>query len=204
MPRLPTIHRMSFINEQTREINCKIVYFGPALGGKSTSLRAIYQQVREGNKGEMVSLSTDDNRTLFFDFIPLNLGTIKGFTVRLHLYTVPGQAAYDTQRGLISKGTDGVVFVADSQIQRMEANLASLLDLQKILTNAGGEWGKTPTVIQYNKRDLPQAAPITELRRLLNPTGLPDFESVATKNDGIFDAFKEISGRVLRGLKDKQ
>lgn len=192
---------MSFINEQSKEINCKIVYFGPALGGKSTSLRSLYTQVKKGAKGDMVSLSTDDNRTLFFDFIPLNLGQVKDFTVRVHLYTVPGQSAYDAQRTLIAKGVDGLVFVADSQLQRMEANLASLADLQKIVAAEELEWDEIPLVIQYNKRDLPQAAPVARMRTILNTRSVTDFETVATRDAGVYDAFQSICGQVLRGLK---
>ncbi|MBI2343804.1 MAG: gliding-motility protein MglA [Deltaproteobacteria bacterium] len=195
---------MSFVNDSTKEINCKVVYFGPALCGKSTSLRSIYDQVKEKSKGEMISLATDDDRTLFFDFIPLYLGQIKNYTIRLHLYTVPGQVAYDAQRSLIAKGTDGVVFVADSQIPRMEANLASLVDLRRILKREleDDEVVETfPLVIQYNKRDLPQAAPLNEMRDLLNTRRVPDFESVATSGDGVFDALKAISVQVLQAIR---
>lgn len=193
---------MSFINEQTKEINCKIVYCGPAQGGKSTSLQAIYQEVRKGAKGELVSLATGDDRTLFFDFVPLNLGKIKDYTVRWHLYTIPGQAAYDAQRRLITKGADGIVFVADSQIPRMEANLASLRDLQKIFADDGAEWGSLPTVIQYNKRDAKTAAPLQQLRELLNPQKFPDFETVATDNNGVFDAMKAAGTLVMQSFRN--
>ena len=195
---------MSFINEKTKEMNCKIVYFGPALGGKSTSLRALYEQVKAQSKGDMISLSTDDDRTLFFDFIPLQLGKVKNYTVRLHLYTVPGQVAYDAQRSLIAKGADGVVFVADSQIQRMESNLASLDELNKILheeLDDDDEEKNFPLVMQYNKRDLPRAAPLTQMRDILNKRRVPDFETIATKNEGIFDTLKAISMQVLQSVK---
>lgn len=193
---------MSFINDQSKEINCKIVYFGPALGGKSTSLRSIYNQVKQKSKGEMISLSTDEDRTLFFDFIPLNLGKVKDYTVRMHLYTVPGQSAYDAQRMLISKGVDGLVFVADSAIPRMESNLASLKDLQSILETEGAELSDIPFVIQYNKRDVKQAAPIKQMRTYLNQTDAPDFETVATDDQGVFDAFTTICTNVLQNLRN--
>lgn len=195
---------MSFINEKSKEINCKVVYFGPALGGKSTSLRAVYGQVKTQAKGDMISLSTDADRTLFFDFIPLHVGTVKGYTVRLHLYTVPGQVAYDSQRALIAKGADGVVFVADSQIHRMEANLASLEELKKILHQElqdDDHVNDFPVVMQYNKRDLPKAAPLPQLRDILNPRRVPDFETVATTGDGVFDVLKAISTQVLQGVR---
>ncbi|MBI4236984.1 MAG: GTPase domain-containing protein [Deltaproteobacteria bacterium] len=192
---------MSFINEQQKEINCKVVYFGPALGGKTTTLRAVYRNVHSGKGADPIAIGNDDDRTLFFDFVPLHLGKIKDYTIRLHLYTIPGQAAYDAQRKLIAKGTDGVVFVADSQIQRMEANLASLHELQKILAVDGIALEEFPMIIQYNKRDLPQAAPLAELREVLNPSKVPDFETVATKHEGILDALKAITARVLHDLK---
>lgn len=195
---------MSFINEQQKEINCKIVYFGPALGGKTTTLRAVYRNVHSGKGADPISIGNDEDRTLFFDFVPLNLGKIKDYTIRMHLYTIPGQAAYDAQRKLIAKGTDGVVFVADSQIQRMEANLASLHELQKILAVEGITLEAFPMVIQYNKRDLPQAAPLAELRTLLNPSQVPDFETIATKHEGTLDALKAISALVLRDLKSRR
>lgn len=195
---------MSFINEKNKEINCKIVYFGPALGGKSTSLRALYGQVKSQSKGDMISLSTDDDRTLFFDFIPLHLGQVKGYTIRLHLYTVPGQVAYDSQRSLIAKGADGVVFVADSQIQRMEPNLASFEELNKILAEELDDEDAVtdfPLVIQYNKRDLPKAAPLNQLRDILNPRRVPDFETTATTGEGVYDALKAISTQVLQTIR---
>lgn len=192
---------MSFINDKTKEINCKIVYMGPALSGKSTSLRFLYDEIRKGAKGEMVSLSQDDDRTLFFDFVPLNVGAIRGYNVRLHLYTVPGEIGYQQSRALISKGVDGVVFIVDSQLERMEANLKSLKGLKDILKNEGHAWGEVPVVYQYNKRDLTSALPIEELREYLNRERSEDFETVATNGQGIFDAFKAISTQVLKALK---
>ncbi len=192
---------MSFINDKTKEINCKIVYYGPALCGKSTTLRHIYHEVRKGAKGEMISLSQDDDRTLYFDFVPLNVGAIRGYTVRLHLYTVPGEVGYQQSRSLISKGVDGVVFVADSALERMESNLKSLTGLKEILSNEGHTLSEIPLVFQYNKRDAKSAVPADELRRYLNPEGAPDFETTATSGEGIFEAFKSISTLVLISLK---
>lgn len=192
---------MSFTNENTKEINCKVVYFGPALSGKSTSLRKLYGEIKKGAKGEMISLSQDKDRTLYFDFVPLNLGTIGNYTVRLHLYTVPGEVGYEQSRALISKGVDGVVFVADSQLTRMDANIESLKNLKKILTHEGQEWEQTPCVFQYNKRDLPGVVPAGELAHFLNEDGHRDFETVATQGTGIFDAFKTISTEVLKELR---
>ncbi|MFH0800272.1 MAG: GTPase domain-containing protein [Pseudomonadota bacterium] len=193
---------MSFTNDKTREINCKIVYYGPALCGKSTSLRHIYSEIRKGAKGDMVSLSQDNDRTLFFDFVPLNVGKIRGYTVRLHLYTVPGEVGYQQSRALISKGVDGVVFVADSALERMESNLKSLDSLKEILKGEGHAWGEIPCVYQYNKRDMANAVPLDELRRYLNSEGGEEHETVATTGEGVFDAFRSISTQVLRGLKN--
>ena len=192
---------MSFINDKNKEINCKIVYYGPPQCGKSTSLRHIYGDVRKDAKGEMVSLSQDDDRTLYFDFVPLNLGSIGGYTIRIHLYTVPGEVGYQQSRTLISKGVDGVVFIADSQLEKMEANLKSLQSLKEILRSEGHTWGEVPCVYQYNKRDLQSALPVDELRHFLNPEKYDDFESVATDGSGIYDAFRAISSRVLQELK---
>lgn len=191
---------MSFINDKTKEINCKIVYFGPAGSGKSTTLRHIYNDVNKGAKGEMVSLSTTQDHTLFFDFVPLNLGKVKGYTVRLHLYTVPGEIGYQQSRMLISKGVDGVVFVADSQLTRMDSNIASLAGLKKVLTTEGQDLSNTPCVFQYNKRDMPNVVPFDEMRRYLNPSNKNDFETVATIGQGIFEAFTEISKQVVKGM----
>ena len=169
---------MSFINYSSREINCKIVYYGPGLCGKTTNLQYIYTKTNPELKGKMISLATETERTLFFDFLPLALGEIRGFKTRFHLYTVPGQVFYDASRKLILKGVDGVVFVADSQIERMEANLESIENLRINLREQGYELEKIPFVVQYNKRDLPNAAPLEEMQRLLNPAGVPDFEAM--------------------------
>ncbi len=160
---------MSMINYASREINCKLVYYGPGLGGKTTNLEYIYSKVSPDQRGKMVSLATETERTLFFDFLPVDLGTIRGFKTRFHLYTVPGQVYYNASRKLILKGVDGVVFVADSQIERMEANIESMQNLYDNLGQYGYDITKIPFVIQYNKRDLPNAAPIAELQGALNP-----------------------------------
>ena len=192
---------MSFINYSSREINCKIVYYGPGLCGKTTNLQYVYNKTNPEAKGKMISLATETERTLFFDFLPLSLGEIRGFKTRFHLYTVPGQVFYDASRKLILKGVDGVVFVADSQIERMEANLESMENLRTNLAEQGYDLDKIPFVIQYNKRDLPNAATVDELRRLLNPRQVPDFEAAATSGTGVFDTLKAIAKLVLIELK---
>src|SRR5215210_8593091 len=160
---------MSMINYASREINCKLVYYGPGLGGKTTNLEHVYNKVAPGSRGKMISLATETERTLFFDFLPVDLGTIRGFKVKFHLYTVPGQVYYNASRKLILKGVDGVVFVADSQIERMDANIEAMQNLYENMTQHGYDLTKIPFVIQYNKRDLPNAAPISELQAALNP-----------------------------------
>jgi hypothetical protein len=193
---------MSFINYSSREINCKIVYYGPGLCGKTTNLQYIYTRTSPQAKGKMISLATETERTLFFDFLPLSLGEIRGFKTRFHLYTVPGQVFYDASRKLILKGVDGVVFVADSQIERMEANMESLENLRYNLQEQGYDLDRIPWVIQYNKRDLPSVASVEELRSLLNPTGaVPDFEATATSGGGVFDSLKAVAKLVLTELK---
>ena len=192
---------MTFINYASKEINCKIVYYGPGLGGKTTNLQYIYNKTAPDAKGKMISLATEADRTLFFDFLPLDLGSIRGFTTRFHLYTVPGQVFYDASRKLILKGVDGVVFVADSQIERMEANIESLENLRLNLTEQGYDLDKLPYVIQYNKRDLPNAAPMEQLRPVLNPTKVPEFEACATSGAGVFDTLKAVAKAVLTELK---
>jgi len=192
---------MSFINYSSREINCKIVYYGPGLCGKTTNLQHIYLKTNPDVKGKMISLATETERTLFFDFLPLALGEIRGFKTRFHLYTVPGQVFYDASRKLILKGVDGVVFVADSQIERMEANLESLDNLRVNLKEQGYDLDKIPYVIQYNKRDLPNAAPLEEMQKLCNPTGAVEFEACATTGEGVFETLKAVAKGVLADLK---
>jgi len=192
---------MSFINYSSREINCKIVYYGPGLCGKTTNLQYIYNRTNPDAKGKMISLATETERTLFFDFLPLSLGEIRGFKTRFHLYTVPGQVFYDASRKLILKGVDGVVFVADSQIDRMEANIESMENLRYNLQEQGYDLDKLPYVIQYNKRDLPNVASVEELKELLNTGNVPDFESVSTTGQGVFDTLKAVAKLVLTELK---
>jgi signal recognition particle receptor subunit beta len=160
---------MSMINYASREINCKIVYYGPGLGGKTTNLEHVYAKVSPNTRGKLISLATESERTLFFDFLPVDLGTIRGFKTRFHLYTVPGQVYYNASRKLILKGVDGVVFVADSQIERAEANQESMQNLYDNMAEYGYDVTRMPFVVQYNKRDLPNAAPISELQAMLNP-----------------------------------
>ncbi len=192
---------MSFINYSSREINCKIVYYGPGLCGKTTNLQYIYNRTNPDAKGKMISLATETERTLFFDFLPLSLGEIRGFKTRFHLYTVPGQVFYDASRKLILKGVDGVIFVADSQIDRTEANIESVENLRYNLQEQGYELDNLPYVVQYNKRDLPNVASIEELRELLNTTMAPDFEAVSTTGQGVFDTLKAVAKLVLTDLK---
>jgi signal recognition particle receptor subunit beta len=160
---------MSMINYASREINCKIVYYGPGLGGKTTNLEHVYGKVSPETRGKLISLATETERTLFFDFLPVDLGTIRGFRTRFHLYTVPGQVYYNASRKLILKGVDGVVFVADSQMERMEANMESMQNLYDNMAEHGYDITRMPFVIQYNKRDLPNAASVGELQAALNP-----------------------------------
>ncbi len=192
---------MSFINYMAREINCKIVYYGPGLCGKTTNLQYIYQRTSPDAKGKMISLATETERTLFFDFLPLSLGEIRGFKTRFHLYTVPGQVFYDASRKLILKGVDGVIFVADSQIERLEANQESVENLRTNLAEQGYSLEKVPYVVQYNKRDLPNVVDIDELRELLNPMRVPDYEACARSGQGVFDTLKAVSKLVLTELK---
>ena len=192
---------MSFINYASREINCKIVYYGPGLCGKTTNLQFVYQKTAPDARGKMISLATETERTLFFDFLPLSLGEIRGFKTRFHLYTVPGQVFYDASRKLILKGVDGVVFVADSQEERIDANIESLENLRINLKEQGYDLDKLPYIIQYNKRDLPGAMSVEELRRELNTTNVPEFEACATTGEGVFETLKAVAKLILVDLK---
>ncbi len=192
---------MSFINYSSREINCKIVYYGPGLCGKTTNLQYIYKKTAPEAKGKMISLATETERTLFFDFLPLSLGDIRGFRTRFHLYTVPGQVFYDASRKLILKGVDGVVFVADSQLERLEANIESMENLKVNLREQGYDINNIPLVIQYNKRDLPNISTVEELRSVLNGNGHADYEAIATTGGGVFETLKAIAKLVLLELK---
>jgi signal recognition particle receptor subunit beta len=192
---------MSFVNYHTKEINCKIVYYGPGLGGKTTNIQFIYQKTSQSNKGQMISLNTENERTLFFDFLPLDLGEIRGFKTRFHLYTVPGQVFYEASRKLILRGVDGIIFVADSQVERMEANVESYLGLEKNLIDQGYDLSKIPMVMQWNKRDLPNIVPVEDLNFKLNKRKLPSFEAVASKGTGVFETLKMVSKSVLLNIK---
>jgi signal recognition particle receptor subunit beta len=189
---------MSFINYSAREINFKIVYYGPGLCGKTTNLEHIYKVSKPEAKGKMVSLATETERTLFFDFLPLDLGEIRGFKTRFHLYTVPGQVFYDASRKLILRGVDGVCFVADSQEARMDANLESLENLRLNLEEQGFNLDELPYVIQYNKRDMPEVLTIEDLDLALNPTKVPGFEAVAIKGPGVFETLKGLARQVIQ------
>jgi signal recognition particle receptor subunit beta len=192
---------VSFINYSSREINCKIVYYGPGLCGKTTNLQYIYRRTNPEQKGKLISLATETERTLFFDFLPLTLGDIKGFRIRFHLYTVPGQVFYAASRKLILKGVDGVVFVADSQIERMDSNIESFEDLKINLAEQGYELEKLPFVIQYNKRDLPNVVPVADMDKLLNNRKVTWFEGVAVTGKGVFETLKVVAKQVLFELK---
>lgn len=192
---------MSFVNYHTKEINCKIVYYGPGLGGKTTNIQYIYQKTNAGNKGQMITLNTENERTLFFDFLPLDLGEIRGFKTRFHLYTVPGQIFYEASRKLILRGVDGIVFVADSQVERMEANIESLQGLERNLLDQGYDLSKIPLIMQWNKRDLPNIVPVEDLQFQLNKKKYPSFEAVATNGIGVFETLKQISKAVLLNIK---
>lgn len=194
---------MTFINYAAREINCKIVYYGPGLCGKTTNLQWIYDKTNPQAKGKLISLATETDRTLFFDFLPLDLGTVRGFKTRFHLYTVPGQVFYDASRKLILKGVDGVVFVADSQEARMEANNESLINLDKNLKEQGYDLKTISYVLQFNKRDLPTALPADDMYRQLNFKNEPTFEAVAMNGTGVFDTLKAVAKLVLTELKKK-
>ncbi len=191
---------MSLINYSSREINCKIVYYGPGLGGKTTNIQYVYDKLNPETKGKLVTLATEMDRTLFFDFLPLELGTVKGFKTRFHLYTVPGQVYYNASRKLILRGVDGVVFVADSDECRIDANIEALYNLHENLTEHGIELSEVPFVIQWNKRDMPTALPLEELEHELNPEGNKSFEAVAVKGTGVFDTLKCVSKEVLHKL----
>jgi signal recognition particle receptor subunit beta len=192
---------LSFINFAAREINCKIVYYGPGLGGKTTNLQWVFDKTAEAQKGKMISLATETDRTLFFDFLPLDLGTVRGFRTRFHLYTVPGQVFYDASRKLILRGVDGVVFVADSQQERMDANLEALENLQENLKEHGYDFHKVPYVLQLNKRDLPNAVQVEGLKRELAKRDEPVLEAVAVQGIGVFETLKEVARQVLTELK---
>ena len=191
---------MSMINYASREINCKIVYYGTGLGGKTTNLEYVYSRVNPDAKGKMISLATETERTLFFDFLPIDLGEVKGFKTRFHLYTVPGQVYYNASRKLILKGVDGVIFVADSQRERMEANIEAMHNLYENLESYGYDLTKITFAVQYNKRDLSNAMEVEELRSQLNPGQVPDFEGMAVEGKGVFETLGAVSKLVVQTL----
>ncbi len=192
---------MSFINYNAKEIHCKVVYYGPSLGGKTTNIQRVYQQTTEDQKSKLVALNTDVERTLFFDFLPLNIGEIRGFKTRFHLYTVPGQVIYDASRKLILKGLDGVIFVADSQEERLDENIQALRNLEKNLEQQGYDIKEVPLVMQYNKRDLANASSMATLRSALNSYNAPEFEATASEGRGVFESLKSVSKSILNVLK---
>jgi mutual gliding-motility protein MglA len=192
---------MTFVNYASREINCKIVYYGPGLCGKTTNIQYIYDKTNPTAKGRLISLATETDRTLFFDFLPLDLGTVKGFKVRFHLYTVPGQVFYDASRKLILKGVDGVIFVADSQVERMDANEESIYNLRKNLKEQGYDLMTLPYALQLNKRDLTNIVPVDELVRKLKVKQEPVFEGIASKGIGVFDTLKAVAKQTLIELR---
>ena len=191
---------MSMVNYASREINCKIVYYGPGLCGKTTNLQYIFDKTNPAAKGKLISLATETDRTLFFDFLPLELGTVRGFKTRFHLYTVPGQVFYDASRKLILKGVDGVIFVADSQVERMDANVEAIENLETNLKTQGYDLSAIPYVLQLNKRDLPNVASVDEMKKLLAKKNEPIFEAVAAKGPGVFETLKGVAKLVLADL----
>ncbi len=192
---------MALMNEKSKEINCKIVYYGPGLGGKTTNIQYIFHKTQGAIKSGLSTLDTDNERTLFFDFLPLDVGEIRGYKTRFHLYTVPGQVVYEPSRKLILRAVDGVIFVADSQVSRMDDNLESLNSLKMNLEEQGYDIRKIPLVFQWNKRDLSNIVPVQDLSRKLNELKHPEFEAVAVKGDGVFETLKMISKLVLINVR---
>ncbi len=192
---------MALVNHTTRDINAKIVYYGPGLCGKTTNIHLIYHRIAPNQRGKLISLATETDRTLFFDFLPVELGTIKNYKVRFHLYTVPGQVFYNATRKLVLKGADGVIFVADSQRATLDANLESLANLRDNFAEQGVNIAEFPMVIQYNKRDLPDILSVDELNAALNPRTVPYYEAVATTGDGVLKTFTAISKLVLQDMQ---
>ena len=194
---------MAFINKASREINCKIVYYGPGLCGKTTNLQYIFERATPESKGKMISLATETDRTLFFDFLPLSLGEVGGMKTRFHLYTVPGQVFYDASRKLILKGADAVIFVADSQVARYDANIESLDNLRTNMIDTGLDPDATPFILQYNKRDLPEVNTVDEMNEALNPNGVPNIEAVARTGVGVFETLKLTAKVLMTDLRKK-
>lgn len=192
---------MSFVNYISKEINCKIVYYGPGLGGKTTNIQYIYKKTSGDHKGQVISLNSDNERTLFFDFLPLNLGEIRGFKTRFHLYTVPGQVFYEASRKLVLRGVDGLIFVADSQVEKLEDNLKSLASLEENLAEQGYDINTIPLVMQWNKRDLSNVMSPEDMNEKLNKWNVPSFSSTAITGEGVFETLKAVSKQVLMNIK---
>ncbi|MBU6374737.1 MAG: GTPase domain-containing protein [Bdellovibrionales bacterium] len=192
---------MSFINYAAKEINCKIIYYGAGLCGKTTNVQYIYEHTQQERRGKLVNLSTENERTLFFDFLPLSAGEVSGYKTRFHLYTIPGQTFYEVSRQFIMKGVDGVVFVVDSQAERMEANVESFESLAKALDQQGYDLHKLPVVLQYNKRDVPGAVSVAQLEATFNAVKRPAFEAIANRGDGVMETLQAISQWVIREIK---
>ncbi|MFK8137925.1 MAG: ATP/GTP-binding protein [Bdellovibrionales bacterium] len=192
---------MSLVNPENKEIICKVVYYGPSLGGKTTNVQHIFSETSPGEKGKLEAFDAETERTLFYDFLPLDIGEIRGYQVRFHVYSVPGQVVYDASRKLVMKLVDGIVFVADSQKERMEENISSLRNLEVNLQQQGIEISDIPLVIQYNKRDLPNAMSVEEMRLELNKYNAPDFEAVAQDGVGVFESLKSVSKSIVTILK---
>ena len=188
------------INFALKEVNCKIVYYGPGMSGKTTNLEIVHQKAPENNKGDLTSISTDGDRTLFFDFMPLDLGTVAGMRTKFQLYTVPGQVYYNSTRKLVLQGCDGVIFVADSDPDKMAENIESYDNLIENLQEYGKDIRELPHVLQYNKRDLPNAMPVDEIDKQLNRFGVPSFEAVANTGEGVFPTLKTLAGMVLESI----
>ncbi|MCX7977988.1 MAG: ADP-ribosylation factor-like protein [Bdellovibrionaceae bacterium] len=192
---------MSFINHNAKEIHIKVVYYGPSLSGKTTNMQWVYQRSAKDQGSKVIALNTDVERTLFFDFLPMQLGEIRGYKTRLHLYTVPGQVVYDASRKMILKGLDGIIFVADSQVERMEENISSMKNLEKNLEQQGYAIQDIPMVIQYNKRDLPNAASVRDLREALNFHNSPDFEACAAEGKGVTESLTTVTKSIVSVLR---
>jgi signal recognition particle receptor subunit beta len=192
---------VSFINYATKEINCKVIYFGPGLSGKTTNIQYIYENTQQDHRGRLVTLSTENERTLFFDFLPLAIGEVKGYKTRFHLYTIPGQTFYEVSRQFILKGVDGIVFVADSQSERMESNIEAFESLEKSLEKQGYDLNKLPLVLQYNKRDMSGIVTVRELESTFNPMKRPYFEAIANSGQGVMETLQSISQSIIRELK---
>jgi signal recognition particle receptor subunit beta len=192
---------VSFINYVSKELHCKIIYVGAGLSGKTTNVQYIYEHTQREERGKLMTLSTENERTLFFDFLPLSVGEVRGYKTRFLLYTIPGQTFYEVSRQFILKGVDGVVFVADSQMERMESNIESYESLEKSLEQLGYDISRIPLVLQYNKRDLPNVVSVRELEATFNPMHRPYFEAVANRGDGVMETLQAISQAIISELK---